>query len=321
MQPAGVFRPPPVGPKTESRFRSTIATGPAAAANNLSGGSNYRVTSEPGAGRGSYAKHIRARRTSVPSIPQPQVAQALRKVTPAHTAEQADPDLEFVALATASGVDLGSEEYLHDILYETILSPLPRPWVSAVGGSAGVYYRNEVTGATTPKHPMLSTLQHTIEGRRRAYNEQQAAPHASPVGRSNRSSTSEGGGGGASATPAAPANPAGRPNRSSGAAGGTGLGSIMEEPEPEPEPLVPRSEADIFGEFFNAPATAETINGPEPGPDGAGGPVREQPLFAPAPSEAEAEEELTHFLDEPSPPKKEALPEVTEEEMNELFDL
>lgn len=40
--------------------------------------------------------------------------------------EQADPDLEFVALASALGVDLSSEEYLHDIIYEAILSPLPR---------------------------------------------------------------------------------------------------------------------------------------------------------------------------------------------------
>ena len=154
-----------IGPKTESRFRSNIVTGPTTAANNnlSAAGPSYRVTSEPGAGRGSYAKHIRARRTSAPSIPQPQVAQpsaaaaaaahgaqVLRKASPAHTAEQADPDLEFVALATASGVDLGSEEYLHDILYETLLAPLPRPWSSAVGPS-GVYYRNEATGATTPE--------------------------------------------------------------------------------------------------------------------------------------------------------------------------
>lgn len=40
--------------------------------------------------------------------------------------EQADPDLEFAALASALGVDLASEEYLHDIIYEAILAPLPR---------------------------------------------------------------------------------------------------------------------------------------------------------------------------------------------------
>lgn len=42
------------------------------------------------------------------------------------TTEHADPDLEFAALASALGVDLASEEYLHDIIYEAILAPLPR---------------------------------------------------------------------------------------------------------------------------------------------------------------------------------------------------
>ncbi len=53
-------------------------------------------------------------------------APAAPAVTLSTTVEQADPDLEFASLASALGVDLASEEYLHDIIYEAILAPLPR---------------------------------------------------------------------------------------------------------------------------------------------------------------------------------------------------
>lgn len=53
-------------------------------------------------------------------------APAVPAVTVSTTVEQADPDLEFAALASALDVDLASEEYLHDIIYEAILAPLPR---------------------------------------------------------------------------------------------------------------------------------------------------------------------------------------------------
>ena len=53
-------------------------------------------------------------------------APAAPAVTLSTTVEQADPDLEFAALASALDVDLASEEYLHDIIYEAILAPLPR---------------------------------------------------------------------------------------------------------------------------------------------------------------------------------------------------
>lgn len=109
---------------------------------------SYQVTAVAGQGAGTYAKHVRARRTSAAAIPTagsagargggghvrraaaavpaaPAAPAPAAEVTP-HTAEQADPDLEFVALATALDVDLGSEEYLHDIIYEAILAPLPR---------------------------------------------------------------------------------------------------------------------------------------------------------------------------------------------------
>ena len=51
---------------------------------------------------------------------------AMPAVVQSPTVEQADPDLEFAALASALGVDLAAEEYLHDIIYEAILAPLPR---------------------------------------------------------------------------------------------------------------------------------------------------------------------------------------------------
>lgn len=102
--------------------------------------------------------------------------------------------------------------------------------------------------------------------------------------------------------PAAPTNPAGRPNqqRYSTVHPGTtkqtpepvqhctkSLRTITEQPEPS------ASDADIFGEFFEAPETADTIN-QRRGDAQSGG----APAFAPM----EVEAELDYFLNEPSPP-------------------
>lgn len=71
------------------------------------------------------------------------------------------------------------------------------------------------------------------------------------------------------------------------------------------------SDADIFGEFFEAPETAETIN--QPRGSGLLGGQGNQPVFAPA----EVEAELDYFLNEPSPParKSSAMADATRREM------
>ena len=76
------------------------------------------------------------------------------------------------------------------------------------------------------------------------------------------------------------------------------------------------SDADIFGEIFEAPETAETINRPR-GSGQLGG-QGNQPVFAPA----EVEAELDYFLNEPSPPARmsSAMADTTQPEVEPKTD-
>lgn len=159
-----------------------------------------------------------------------------------------------------------------------------------------MYYINETSGASTPDHPLLSTLALTIAARKRIFeDEERRRQHL-----------------GAGVTvPAAPTNPAGRPNQqrytrshspasnleddvtptAAAAAGFRTAANHRIEQELEPS----ASDAEIFGEFFEAPETAETINLPR-GAQSSGS--VQPPVFAPL----EVEAELDYFLNEPSPP-------------------
>ena len=157
---------------------------------------------------------------------------------------------------------------------------------------SGVYYINETSGATTPDHPLLPTLVRTIEARRRVFEEDEER-------RRQRSSAGV-------TTPAVPTNPAGRPNQKRFARSHSptmkpgddvtqtataAAGHKTSVAKPHLEELQPASDADIFGEFFEAPETSETINMPR-------GDSGQPPVFAPL----EVEVELDYYLNEPSPP-------------------
>lgn len=125
----------------------------------------------------------------------------------------------------------------------------------------GVYYINEASGVTTPDHPLLSTLTLTVVARKRVFEEDEQ--------RRRRQQTM-----GIHPTGSAlSTNPAGRPNQQRHS-----------------------SDADIFGTFFEAPETADTINLPRRGAQSDG--PEQPPIFAPVDVEAE----LDYFLNEPSPP-------------------
>ena len=143
------------------------------------GGYGRRESAQSSDPQRSYASYVRARRASAMVEP-PQPAQPQRHV-PATIPmasgggggkEEDDDDVtrEFVALATALNVDLATEEHLHDIIYETLLAPLPKPWTSTVRGGV-VYYVNTSTGAESTTHPMLRTVEHVITARRQSWQE------------------------------------------------------------------------------------------------------------------------------------------------------
>ena len=124
------------------------------------------------------------------------------------------------------------------------------------------------------------------------------------------------------ASSTAATNPAGRPNQQrhvrshsrasdppvggtepvvAGAAPSNVPKAHIEEPEPT------ASDADIFGEFFEAPKTAETINLPHGG--GQSSTYGHSPAVAPM----EVEAELNYFLNEPSPPSSLPKEQVSED--------
>jgi hypothetical protein len=197
--------------------------------NSRSAGSNRE------AGEGSLQSskvRPRPRRTEPPPPAAVAAAGASRALEAANDiAVNPDANRAFVDMATALGVDLASEEYLHGIVHETLARELPRPWSAHVDASMRVYYHNAVTHQSTYEHPMLATARAAVASAR------QAAKRG-PV------------------RAAVTANGHDTPN----AMARRGVATIWEGYEGE-DGDQPATDAEVFGSFFEAPASAETVNG------------------------------------------------------------